>query len=76
MQGAGNDWCSPLKNTAGFVGSDRKSKGSILNQQFSSVFTREPTQDWRDADVVPIYKKGDTHIPANLQARITYMHHL
>lgn len=128
---------APLKNIAGFIRSDSKSKASILNQQFSSVFTREPTenlpdkgpsshpsmssitvrepgvrkllqnlnchkaagpdeiptrflhlaadelapiltrlfqfsldssevpQDWRDANVVPIYKKGDTHIPAN-----------
>ena len=128
---------APLKNEDGFLRSDNQSKASILNQQFSSVFTREPVgqlpdkgpssyptmpditvsergvrkllqnlnchkasgpdeiptqilhaaadelapilaklfqfsldsgktpQDWRDAHVVPIYKKGDRHIPAN-----------
>ena len=32
--------------------------------QFSLGSTEVP-QDWRDVDVVSIYKKGGTHIPAN-----------
>jgi len=39
---------APLKNIAGFIRSDSKSKASILNQQFSSVFTREPTGNLPD----------------------------
>lgn len=128
---------APLKNQQGSLKSDNQSKASILNGQFTSVFTREDAnelpdkgpspypampdivinpkgvskllkelnphkatgpdelpsrilqmgadelapaltklyqysldtgqvpQDWRDANVVPIFKKGDRHQPAN-----------
>ena len=128
---------APLKNKDGFLQSDNQSKAEILNQQFSSVFTRdddsstplkgnspylampdirinkkgaqkllkdlnphkatgpdevpsrvlkigaeelspalvklyqhsidvgEVPQEWRDANVVPIFKKGDRHQPSN-----------
>ena len=128
---------APLKNNDGFLQSDNQSKADILNQQFSSVFTREESsstpskgpspypsmpdiqrkekgvqkrlkelnphkatgpdevpsrilkigseklapalvklyqysidtgevpQEWRDANVVPIFKKGDRHQPSN-----------
>ena len=32
---------APLKNSDGFLRSDKESKASVLNHQFSSVFTRE-----------------------------------
>ena len=128
---------APLKNKDGFLQSHNQSKTEILNQQFSSVFTRgdsistsdkgqspypsmldiivnrngvqkllkvlnshkvtspdevpsrilqmgakelasalvklyqysmdigEVPQEWRDAKVVPIFKKGDRHQPSN-----------
>ncbi|CAC5419257.1 unnamed protein product [Mytilus coruscus] len=62
-----------LKNKEGFLKSDSQSKANILNEQFCSVFTKEDSntipdkvpQDWRDINIVPLYKKRDTHLAEN-----------
>ncbi|CAC5416938.1 unnamed protein product [Mytilus coruscus] len=39
---------------------------SVLTKIFQfSLDTGEVPQDWRDANIVPLYKKGDTHLAAN-----------
>ena len=53
---------APLKNKDGFLQSDNRSKAEILNQQFSSVFTRD------DDSSTPL--KGNSPYPAMPDIRI------
>ncbi|CAJ0962574.1 unnamed protein product [Ranitomeya imitator] len=63
----------PLKNSEERMVVDDEEKANILNTFFSTVFTVENEmlatgsvpQDWRIANVVPIFKKGSKSEPGN-----------
>ncbi|CAJ0941091.1 unnamed protein product, partial [Ranitomeya imitator] len=67
------DNVGPLKNSEERMVVDDEEKANILNTFFSTVFTVENEmlatgsvpQDWRIANVVPIFKKGSKSEPGN-----------
>ena len=48
-----NNGVAPLRDTDGLIHSDTKRKAEILNQQFSSVFTQEPSENLPDLGISP-----------------------